>query len=93
MSNFLAKLQAAASVDPNATPRTDKEEADEACNFDVPWSEFARTLERELTAVRKQLAVAVEAMIFECDECVDPLAREQMRMALITIEALEEEQP
>lgn len=37
------------------TPRTDEQEHDEACNFDVPWSEFARTLERELAEAKAKL--------------------------------------
>ncbi len=46
-------------TDPNdvtETPRTDKQEYDEACNFDVPWSDFARQLERECKALREENA-------------------------------------
>lgn len=37
------------------TPETDKQEFDEACNFDVDWPTFARTLELELSAAKREI--------------------------------------
>ena len=37
------------------TPRTDKWEWEQECNFDVPWEDHCRTLERELAAAKAEL--------------------------------------
>jgi hypothetical protein len=37
------------------TPRTDKWEYDQECNFDVPWEENCRTLERELHIAKLEI--------------------------------------
>jgi hypothetical protein len=47
------------------TPRTDKEEWTACCGPDsetVVWSDFARTLERELTAEREKVRLLREAL-------------------------------
>lgn len=41
------------------TPRTDEQEFNESCNFDVPWSDFARQLERELAEVKAERDAAI----------------------------------
>ena len=38
------------------TPRTDKWEREQECNFDFPWEDHCRTLERENVALREDSA-------------------------------------
>ncbi len=40
---------------PSDTPRTDKLEYEQECNFDVGWEDHSRTLERELVAAKENL--------------------------------------
>ena len=44
------------------TPRTDKWEYEQECNFDVSWEENCRELERETSALHKEIELLADGL-------------------------------
>jgi hypothetical protein len=57
---------------PIPTPRHDKLLVDEACNYDVPWSEEFQKLERENIALREAFKALHYAVAKEHDSIREP---------------------
>lgn len=58
------------------TPRTDRWEYEQTCNFDVPWEDHCRTLERELGEAIKLIQSLAE------DKCLFRNERDQLKADL-----------